>query len=397
VFIVEESSDIGRRLRQIRHARGKSLAVVAGLAGISESYLSRLEHGQRALDRRSLIVALANALEISPSELTKLPVPAPGNGGMDTAVDAVRRALLAVSYDIPGGQVQPVEALRARVTAMVATLCRAEDDREVGAALPGLIRDLHTSITVGRDVAQLLELGSWLHTQGTVSWLGLAGASLDLRSQAITLAQRAARERDAPVPLGLAAVAGAGVALAADAFDLARAALGAVSVPTSSPEMTQLAGHLTLRGSVVAAADGRNNDVASALDAATELAARTGEGNAYGLGFGPINVDLFRMRSLLEAGDYEQAASVAERIHPEGHDRVRQAYYWADYGRALARMRGRRADAVRALRRAETISPRLIQRGPVIRDVLAELLARSQRDAMGLELRGMAHRAGLPA
>ncbi|MGH3625795.1 MAG: helix-turn-helix domain-containing protein, partial [Sciscionella sp.] len=186
--------EIGRRVRRIRHARDKSLAVIAGLAGISEGHLSRIERGKRALDRHSLIVALAHALEIAPSELTRLPIPAPGNGGMDTAVDAVRRALLVVSDGQPGGIVRPVEALRARVTAMVGTLCRAEDDREVGAALPGLIRDLHTTLAAGQDVAELLGLAAWLHTQATASWLSLAGASVDLRSYAVMLAQRAAGE-----------------------------------------------------------------------------------------------------------------------------------------------------------------------------------------------------------
>jgi transcriptional regulator with XRE-family HTH domain len=64
---------IGRQVRRIRHARGKSLVAVAGLAGISKSHLSRIERGERPLDSRSEIAALANALEIAPSELTKLP------------------------------------------------------------------------------------------------------------------------------------------------------------------------------------------------------------------------------------------------------------------------------------------------------------------------------------
>lgn len=53
------TADVGRRVRQLRQARRKSLKVTADLAGISPGYLSRLETGQRALDRRSLIVALA--------------------------------------------------------------------------------------------------------------------------------------------------------------------------------------------------------------------------------------------------------------------------------------------------------------------------------------------------
>lgn len=89
--------------------------------------------------------------------------------------------------------------------------------------------------------------------------------------------------------------------------------------------------------------------------------------------------------------------SIAESIPPDAHgNRSRQAAYWADYGRALARTRGRHGDAVAALRHAELISPHRIQRGPVIREVLSELLMRSRDDSVGRELRGMAYRAGLP-
>ncbi|MGH3620767.1 MAG: helix-turn-helix domain-containing protein, partial [Sciscionella sp.] len=94
--MVDEPSDLGRRLRRIRQARGKSLVAIAGLTGISASHLSRLEYGERALDRRSLVVALATALGVAPQDLTALPVPAPGNGGTDAAVHAVRVTLLAV-------------------------------------------------------------------------------------------------------------------------------------------------------------------------------------------------------------------------------------------------------------------------------------------------------------
>lgn len=103
------------------------------------------------------------------------------------------------------------------------------------------------------------------------------------------------------------------------------------------------------------------------------------------------------MSGLLEIGDNEGAATLAESLTPQAHvNRSGQAACWADYGRALARIRGRQQDAVTALRRAELISPHRIQRGSVIREVLAELLSRSRRDGTGRELRGMAYRAGLP-
>ena len=110
---------------------------------------------------------------------------------------------------LPDGLALSAEVLRARVAVAVSAPCRCEEEREVGAALPGLIRDLHTSIAAGRDVAELLALSAWLHTQVTVPLLQLAGASPDLCSQAIQLAYQAAREHDTALPLALAAVAGA--------------------------------------------------------------------------------------------------------------------------------------------------------------------------------------------
>lgn len=393
----EDARMMGRRVRRIRKSRRKSLVVLAGLTGMSIATLSRIENGLRALDRHSEIVTLAAALEISPSELMKSPVPAPGNGHTDATIEAVRRALMGASHGLPGGQVLPLEVLRARVNATIDALCLCERERDAGAALPGLIRDLHTTLAAGRDVAELLPLMVWLHTQATVSWLSITDAPVDLRSHALMLARHAAGDCGTAVSAGLVAAASARVGFAAGAFDLATAALDAVTVPTNTLETMQLSGFLALRRSVIAAADSRLCELDGSVEYATDLAERTGEGNAYGLGFGPIKVGLYRMAGLLEIGDHERAAALAESLNPEAHvNRSGQAAYWADYGRALARIRGRHRDAVMALRRAELISPYRIQRGAVIREVLAELLRRSKRDAVGRELRGMAYRAGLP-
>jgi len=57
----EEARTIGWALWRVRDARGKSLRVIAGLAGMSASTLHRVEHGRRELTL-SEIVALAGAL-----------------------------------------------------------------------------------------------------------------------------------------------------------------------------------------------------------------------------------------------------------------------------------------------------------------------------------------------
>jgi transcriptional regulator with XRE-family HTH domain len=65
---------------------------------MSTSTLHRIEHGQRPVTL-SEIVALANALEIAPSELTRLPIPAPANGHTDSTTEAVRLALDAIDAE----------------------------------------------------------------------------------------------------------------------------------------------------------------------------------------------------------------------------------------------------------------------------------------------------------
>ncbi len=391
-----EAATIGWRLWRLRTDRGKGLRVAAGLAGMGKDTLNRIELGERSPTLHEL-AALAEALQISMSELTRLPMPAPANGETDSIIAAIDLALMAAGDGMPGGQVFPVEALRQRVTAVVDALCRCEREREVGAALPGLIADLHTSIAAGRDVAELLELAVWLHTQVTVSWLRLAGASLDLCGQAVMLARQAARERDTAAPMGLVAATGARVALFKGAFDIAQARLDAVSMPTNTPQTMQLAGFLALRRSVIAAADKRRSDADAALDYAAELAARTGEGNAYGLAFGPTHVGLSHLFVARGVGDHERAVTIAEGLYPGMADPARQGYYWVDYGLALARLRGRHSDAVRALRRAELLSPHRVQRDSMVRDTLAVLLRQSRRGSVAdEELRGMVRRAGLP-
>jgi hypothetical protein len=98
-----------------------------------------------------------------------------------------------------------VEVLRARVIATVDAHCRCDRSGEVGAALPLLIRDLHSSIAAGRDVAELLDLAVLLHANATVGWLRVvAPASIELREMAAQLAFRAAEQRETLEARGLA-------------------------------------------------------------------------------------------------------------------------------------------------------------------------------------------------
>ena len=307
--------EIGRTLRGIRRARGKSLDVVAGLAGISKSYLSRLESGDRALDRRSLVVALADALEVAPSEITGSALATPRERADDRALQEVRSALLAVSLGEPHGEVQPVDQLRARVASVVA----AQNDAEsaaVGAALPALIRDLHTTVDArgGVDVLRLLPLA---HVQGTQAWLTAVGAPIDLSWQAVLLGRRAAERAAEPIPHAVSAYGTALGLLSAGAFGHASHVLARVELPARTTEEIQLSGSLVLASSLVSAARGDHSEQSAALEHAAELSERTGETNMLGFGFGPSNVAVWRMQGALESGDHSEAAEIAERVRPD--------------------------------------------------------------------------------
>lgn len=389
-------SMMGTRLRKIRRAHGTSLRALADTVGVSAEHLSQVESGRRALDRHSLIMALAEALGTSPNVFTTLPVPAPGNGGTDSAIEAVRQALLAVSLRRSGGQVTTLDALHDRATATAHAYQRGEGLGEVGRATAQLIRDLHSSIDADRDPTELRQLAVRFHANITLGWLRIAGVPVDLRLQAANLAYYVAKDLDTPAALGLAAYGGLSAMIGSGLLDLARAELDDIDVPATDPESTQLAGMLMLCRALLAAMDSRPAEAAAMFDQAERIAERTGEGDAFGMGFGPTIVGLWRMYGLLDVGDYAQATRIGAELHPlHPLSRIGQADYWVTYARALARMRGRRDHAIQALLNVEELCTLRLYRDPFARDLIAELLTRSPDETPERELHDLARRAGL--
>ncbi|HET9254996.1 MAG TPA: helix-turn-helix transcriptional regulator [Pseudonocardiaceae bacterium] len=396
-----DARTVGARLLRIRLARRKSLRVVAGLAGMGKSKLSQIERGETALDSISDIVALANALQIAPSELITLPVPAPANGHTDSTIEAIRLAMDAIEVDRPEGLVLPVAALREQVT-HIHRQRRACLTAEVATDLPALVRNLHTTLATGADHDEVLELGVYLHAHVTRWWLIEATASTDLIRRVMFLTRRLAQERDTVTMLGVAGMVVADTLLHSGAFAPGQAELDALTMPPTTAETAGLVAKITSLHAASAWLNGRPGDVAAPLGEVEELAGRfgtAGEADSTGYVHGPVDAANTRMSLALEAGDPDQVAGVARGVDPERHPfTVNRAHYWAVYGRALARLRGRQDDAVKALRRAEEIHPHRVQRDPFVREVLGELRGRVRPDSpAGRELRRMAYRAGLPA
>ena len=150
--------------------------MIAGLAGINASHLSRIENGERALDSRSLTVSLANALQIAPSELTRLPVPAPANGHSEGAGIEM---LAAGAFDLARGELDSMtvptntsEGLQLNgMLALSSSLVAAADKRP---------SDAHAALSHATELAQ--------HTgQGNAFLMGFGPANVGIWTMAAAL------------------------------------------------------------------------------------------------------------------------------------------------------------------------------------------------------------------
>ena len=225
---------------------------------MSKATLSRIERGERSPTLNEL-VRLADAFRISVSELTRLPVPAPANGHTDSTTKAIGLALDAIEVGYPGGLVVPVAVLRDRVARFLQhkRACRFP---EVAAELPGLIRDVHTTLATGADHGELLELAVYLHVHLTSTWLILAAAPADLLRRVVFLARRLAQERGEVTTLGVAGFAVAETLLNGGAFELGQVELDSLTLPPTTVATAGLVGVLTAVHAKAAALNGRPGD-----------------------------------------------------------------------------------------------------------------------------------------
>ncbi len=315
----DEARTIGQRLWRVRDDRRKSLRMVAELAGMSKDTLNRIERGLLSPTLNQLY-ALADALQVSVSELTRLPVPAPANGHTDSTTEAIGLALDAIECGEPAGLVLPVTELQDQVRHLHRQR-RACRFAEVATELPALIRNVHTSLNGGTDHGELLDLAVYLHTHVTRIWLGSAAAPAHLQRRVVFLAHRLAQEREEVTTL---AVAGLGVVvtlLAGGAVVPGRAALDSLTLPPTTAGTAGVVCALTTMHALAAVRQERPDDATPALDTAAELAQRFRTTGTDSLGFilAPADVGIDRMWLALEAGEPDRAVSIAPAVHPERH------------------------------------------------------------------------------
>jgi len=396
----------GQRIARARRRRGLSQAVLAGLVGRSESWLSQVERGKRGVDSHSVLVRLAEVLRVDIEELT-------GSGGGDE----------------PGRRVHPAAALIEQAMmahgAPGASTGREEPDREVsldylrvearsayrsyqstrydttGRILPGLIRGVETAarsvgtaspVTCGVRVlvyntaaALLSRVGepflAWAVADRARSAAEYVGDPLLAAVSAWRLSYMITGRKHPEEALGLAMTTAA---------ELERA------MRAPSPEQFSVYGALHLAAATAAAACYDRATTETVLAKARGIADRTGEANHMGTAFGPVNVAIHAISASLRLGDPRTATETGEALDtaamPVGLV-GRRTQVNLDLARAYAMCR-KDAAAVNLLLAAERLSPQLVRYDQTTRDVLTELLRREHRPSTP-ELRPLAHRAGV--
>lgn len=404
-----DDAHIGRRFREIRTWRGLSMTAAAGLAGISQPYLSQIERGQRLVTKRSLLESLANALQVSPAELTAKPWETVGEqAGTQTSVDLVALAAALDAYqlgDDPGDPVRPWPEVAADVERVADhTQLHGEEQvlREQGKCLPKLLGELHGLYV--RDPARRREVlhGLLLCYRAAVSVTKLlAGGSSGFTSIAAKAAQQCADELESPQWRGaMTWLRGHAVGSLDRTHQYRRAVRMADELTPSldDPEVVQAYGQLHLSAALAAAAQSDRETAMTHLDEAGVVAGRVREdvGRFAKMWFGRTNVAIWRVSIGLELGDGAGVARIARGVRPENiPSPARQSAFYADVGRALLAERSTWEKGLELLLRAEKLAPQHIRHNVFVREAVAGHLRAMRRDAGGRELRGLAFRMGV--
>lgn len=388
---------IGANVRAARVFRGVTVEALAGLIGKSKSWVSKVENGHLALDSRSAIREIAEALEVSATDL--LGESSPTIRPRDRAhgdVVRLRDVLLDSSLDDPPDvPARQLDALVDLVRADIAQQFRAADFAALTTVLPGVVAELQVHTAQGdeqhRRTALLALIDACTPATLTLRHLG----QVDLAWVAADRAGRAARLLDDPVAIGAAAFTAAhsrpAAAMSRALRESGRVADRMEGHLGQDRRAHQVYGMLRLSSALACQIDRDHDGATERADEAERVAKRLGEDAGAWQSFGPANVGVWRATLAVEADLPEQALAVAGDVDAAAlGSRVRRAVLAIEQGRALAKL-GDDGAAVAALRRAEKQSPVRVHGDPMVRDLVAHLHDR----APGRDLRGLAWRMGL--
>ena len=384
------SGAIGERIAAYRRRRGLSQAVLAGLVGRSESWLSQVERGIRSVDSLTVLLDLSRILRVDVQSLIGRPWQYAPNGdpGVDgleevrgyfTRYDDLLGAAAAVPLDL--------SALRSTVARAHRTYQAANYQDVIGQISP-MLSDVDRAVRAdGAEQDRELMLGYVSAYVVTAKLLTKVGAT-DLAMLAADRAANKAMEADSLIARGMSAYQVACALLRADRSDDAEhlavnmAEQLQVNARSDEPVVVSLSGAMWLIGSVIAARRMDRDEAWARLDQADALAGLLGEdANHAWTAFGPTNVALHRVSVAAEMGDAGEALRVAASVDtgelPEGLT-SRRAQVHLDLAWAQAQ-RKRDAEAILYLLEAERTAPEAVRFNSIVRELIRDMLSRAGR------------------
>lgn len=380
--------NVGQRVMFYRRRRGLTQAVLAGLVGRSEDWLSKVERGERQVRRIDVLADLARALRVTLGDLLGQPALLEDEHAQDD-VPAVRDALMnpwRISRVLFGSAPPEREPEPARSAALVEQAWHHYQRGRLGTvvtALPGLIiqaQQLEDAADAGGTHPGWAVSARTHHLAATaLSKIGEA----ELGWIAAERAMQAADRSDDPLVLASAARAGAHALLAVGRYDEALALANTAArwltprIDTGDPAALSLLGMLHLRSAIAAA---RNHDRATAtelLERAADAAERLGaDANHWHTSFGPTNVELHRFAAALDLGDIAHVADRGPSVTLDPLPPERGASHLIDTARALSLL-ARDEHALDLLLRAEQVAPQLVRHSPSVRETVKALHRRA--------------------
>jgi DNA-binding XRE family transcriptional regulator len=393
---------VGERIRFYRQARRKTQAVIAGLSGVTEDYLSQIERGLKT-PSTALLHRLARALGVPTSVLfgeSPAEAATPGH-----PLSAAINTALASRGILDNGATPDVASLRDRVEAAWAFWQTSQHRySQAGPLLPSLINDVETAIRAARgsdDPAQRREAHRiaadlYFLLRTFTKRIGRTDLSLLAADRGL----RAAEDADDPLRIAAARWNLGQVLLTIGEPDVAeevtiKAAEELRRAIDHDLDSAALFGALWLVAAIAAA---RNGDPWAARERlrqhASPAGARTGEGNVLWTVFGPVNVGLHAVSIEMEVGEASEALHLADNINVTKCASVeRRVTFDLDMARCYDQ-RHDDAGVLLYLLAADQESPEDLRYNPLARELVRGLLRRV-RPSLAPKVRELAQRIEL--
>jgi transcriptional regulator with XRE-family HTH domain len=374
------SENVGQRIAAERKIAGLGRQTLATRSAYSLSMIKAVEQGREPASA-GFISAIARALRVTPEHLTGAPY---GDGKpLSDAVNELS-ALLAEGRYARGVDPGPVAQLEADLTA-AQQLYRSDRTRQAIEVLPGIIRRAHGAVRDLTGDAQAHAYTLLTSAYVLAEWCVRRTGHLLLALPALDLA-------DTYAPLADDAHWGAFSVLARARVltHYAESVVAEQLIDTAIATADETAAGLVIGGySHLAAAvnEARKLNYTNAMDhidAAADIARRTGETDSYMTAFGPLNVRIHRHAIELEAGDPHRAAREGAQLTAvPGAPPTRLGHHWQDNARAWL-MSGKPDKALIALNRARAAAPQQTRLHPAVRETLHGIAGAQRRQSESL-------------